>query len=741
MSAPTLLVAALLPSVQLATPQATGAQTIDLDRDGLADLVAVDSGGVPRLVRQIAGGRFEELRERAGLPERVAALHWFDVDADGDLDVLALAPLGAGSGPQLFENAGPLVFVEFAGALAGISLEAAGAPQWLELDGDGRIDLVWSAAEHVTLLRQTRRGVFEECARLGCTVPEQSVPRRATQRQPERNGGVGQIALAPYNQAGPGVIASSTPFASAAALATPSLICAGTIVDVATSNCVEVSSTPTLGKLLPLSTNFNLDASGRVGLGTMTPLERLDVAGRVRAQLGVRFGDGTLQTSAGTRDWNALVNVPAGFADGVDNDTTYSAGAGLSLIGSEFSVPSAGISSPLLAAGAVTSSKLAASAVGVAALASDAASLARVTGGGASMAAGSLLVNTATPAGRVRVRHSSSTASPHLMLTQDGTSTFSRIGMDNPLSSETWVLAGSLTANAADDRFNVFHSAAGDVLSVGANGRVGVNTTNPIAELHVQGALHLDGATRDVSFPTGTAFQLGHYDGASFTSRMGIASTGVVTLAQDAVVGRDLEVNRELDVSDELRIGSGVLMSSNGTATISGTLTAQNVTVQGALQLPAATRRRTLSATSFESTGGFLLFSSGAGTALTNQLSTPGASCRAYTGIELPHGAVVTRLSASVIDLQPSANVSINLLRKAFDSSPSNDVPQSLALATSNSSAGDQLPTDTSIAFATIDTANYSYYLELSSTAPNVGELGISVYAVQVEYTTADPLE
>jgi len=36
--------------------------------------------------------------------------------------------------------------------------------------------------------------------------------------------------------------------------------------------------------------------------------------------------------------WSGLSSVPAGFADNVDNDTTYAAGTGLNLIGSQFSV-------------------------------------------------------------------------------------------------------------------------------------------------------------------------------------------------------------------------------------------------------------------------------------------------------------------------------------------------------------------------------------------------------------------
>ena len=35
--------------------------------------------------------------------------------------------------------------------------------------------------------------------------------------------------------------------------------------------------------------------------------------------------------------WNGVAGIPTGFADGVDNDTTYSAGTGLTLTGAQFS--------------------------------------------------------------------------------------------------------------------------------------------------------------------------------------------------------------------------------------------------------------------------------------------------------------------------------------------------------------------------------------------------------------------
>lgn len=45
-----------------------------------------------------------------------------------------------------------------------------------------------------------------------------------------------------------------------------------------------------------------------------------------------------LSAPAQPTEWSQLLNVPAGFADGVDNDTTYAAGIGLRLLGSNFSL-------------------------------------------------------------------------------------------------------------------------------------------------------------------------------------------------------------------------------------------------------------------------------------------------------------------------------------------------------------------------------------------------------------------
>ncbi|MFO7679882.1 MAG: tail fiber domain-containing protein, partial [Chloroflexota bacterium] len=58
---------------------------------------------------------------------------------------------------------------------------------------------------------------------------------------------------------------------------------------------------------------------------TLTPRQPLDAA--------------PLANYALRAPWNGLSGVPAGFADGVDNDTTYSAGTGLLLSHAQFSLP------------------------------------------------------------------------------------------------------------------------------------------------------------------------------------------------------------------------------------------------------------------------------------------------------------------------------------------------------------------------------------------------------------------
>ncbi len=70
------------------------------------------------------------------------------------------------------------------------------------------------------------------------------------------------------------------------------------------------------------------------GTGTATTVARSDHTHDDRY-----YTESELQTSGSAQvHWGNLTNVPAGFADGTDNDTIYSAGTGLDLSGTTFSV-------------------------------------------------------------------------------------------------------------------------------------------------------------------------------------------------------------------------------------------------------------------------------------------------------------------------------------------------------------------------------------------------------------------
>ncbi|HEX8191132.1 MAG TPA: hypothetical protein VF586_22420, partial [Pyrinomonadaceae bacterium] len=67
---------------------------------------------------------------------------------------------------------------------------------------------------------------------------------------------------------------------------------------------------------------------GRVGIGTATPEDALDVAGTIRARGGIRFDDGTVLTSAGALKSKSNTNVVAGNALAAGGPTASFAGTG-----------------------------------------------------------------------------------------------------------------------------------------------------------------------------------------------------------------------------------------------------------------------------------------------------------------------------------------------------------------------------------------------------------------------------
>ncbi len=128
-----------------------GAAWGDFDGDGRPDLYLTNHLRPAQLFRNLGGGRFEDvtaavLGDQTGGDKHGAA--WADFDNDGDLDLVQLtgAIQGLGEEPKrLFVNeAGRLV--DRAADLGVSNLPGrTRTPLWVDLDGDGRLDLFHGA--------------------------------------------------------------------------------------------------------------------------------------------------------------------------------------------------------------------------------------------------------------------------------------------------------------------------------------------------------------------------------------------------------------------------------------------------------------------------------------------------------------------------------------------------------------------------------------------------------------------
>lgn len=126
----------------------------------------------------------------------------------------------------------------------------------------------------------------------------------------------------------------------------------------------------------------------------------------------------------------------------------------------------------------------------------------QVSGSSVFYADGNVGIGTSTPGALVDVRGNSSIATPHVQIvaTEDD---FARLTFDNNQGTgRFWTLAGLTRGSGVSlDRFNVFHSSAGDVLSATGQGRIGIHTNNPTSTLDVNGAMRVRGLAHAQSEP------------------------------------------------------------------------------------------------------------------------------------------------------------------------------------------------------------------------------------------------
>ncbi|WP_373070078.1 FG-GAP-like repeat-containing protein [Gemmatimonas sp.] len=137
----------------------------DVDQDGDLDLF-VGFNGTPNRLYLNTGGTFREIAAEAGIadarPTRAAAFS--DVDADGDPDLLVGFTPGGGPVLRLYRNDGAR-FTDITAA-SGLAVEtgAVRQPVFVDVDGDGDLDLFVAFRDRANMLYRNRGGVFTDVA-------------------------------------------------------------------------------------------------------------------------------------------------------------------------------------------------------------------------------------------------------------------------------------------------------------------------------------------------------------------------------------------------------------------------------------------------------------------------------------------------------------------------------------------------------------------------------------------------
>lgn len=103
-----------------------------------------------------------------------------------------------------------------------------------------------------------------------------------------------------------------------------------------------------LGSIEPLPASITADSVRWLGIQVSTDPE---MTPRIRFTSSL-FALNALK--ADSSDWDGLIGAPPDFADGVDDNTTYSAGSGLQLSGTTFLIPNGAITAPLILDNTIT---------------------------------------------------------------------------------------------------------------------------------------------------------------------------------------------------------------------------------------------------------------------------------------------------------------------------------------------------------------------------------------------------
>lgn len=250
----------------------------DVDGDGLQDALALGADGSFVLLRNRGDEGYRDVTVASGLGgvEFATCALLVDLDADGALDLF----LGSWT-QRVWRNLGDGTFTPLRPGIDhdGIDLLATA----VDTDADGLVDLHLVTEAGDVLYRNMGAGGFSAvqmpgvawAARPGATPAPATVGDDAQAGPSARQRLTRWRALTARGASGGGTASASSGFtATPTGMAAPLAgvgICADTIVDQATGTCIEATSNPALGKLYPLSDDFNVTSSGLIGIGTTLP--------------------------------------------------------------------------------------------------------------------------------------------------------------------------------------------------------------------------------------------------------------------------------------------------------------------------------------------------------------------------------------------------------------------------------------------------------------------------------------